>query len=1461
MKKCPNFFLVTWLFAILILPQVLSAQFTNGYFHNASDDNIALVPKLDASGYVQSSTSDQAGNKDVHLMKFDAVGNVMADVTISTSTNDEFATGIVRGNSNTYVVCGYEHIGALDIGFVMSVDTFFNVLNKVYINVPANNRNTPALNIINSAFYDQPTFGQYWPGDSNGGYLITGFEAVGYGSTISKSAYALKLSNSLALQWVRKFDSPVVSGTTDWDMANSAGWIWTGAFGYFIGGSGTSPSGEQAGFAARLDLSGNVVWQQLYSDNNVAGTWCLAADCAYDDAQTELYQLANYSQTQSGGIVAFNEYTGAINPARTRYLVSALNDYYGYEFAATCAGAEVLISGYGLNQTSGSTTGTFPYVIRYNKDTAMVDVSWQHYAYPIQSSNYNPSATIFDTYSTSQQPRIYYPKLFASRRVNYLAMSAFEDNAALDEIHVLEPFLDGKDSCAYIDPQIVAVPQNTFVNPINSAIVFYILTPVTTLPTPQTPTIAPCFDCPVNTNFTFTIGSNCCYTFTAGLANFCPTWSIYDVSNNSVGTGSGITLTHCFLNSGTYTVHYCDCGLTTSGVICRKCSQQTITVACPSTCTPSNSNYTYTVIGCTVNFADLTPEGDPDGCEYWVMGNLGTVSAVDFLTYTFPGSGTYNVCHYDCCRINGASAPIYTMTCYQITINCTPPCCLPTNFTVSGLGCCRTFALIYPVGCAAFPIYYYWNFGDGNFSTAANPTHCYNGNGIFNVCVTVWCGKFNKTTICKSVKIKLCSILPPPPPCCIGTSKISYTNSGLQVNASSILIQESTAAVSGYDWDWGDGTTGNGSVATHYYQNGGTYIITLNVHLQANGQSNTLSSSETLTVQPTPACNCTPQQTSAYSGNPLVCDGNGLTSLRILQWNEPADITYQWQSLNAGGQFVDLLGITGQVAWVSGLTATSTYRCKCVWNETGATSYSNDVLVDYGYFTASATASPPNVCSGVNSILTANSPNAISFDWLPNNSTSNPTSVLPTITTVYNVLMENNLGCGQMATVQVIVEPCIAPANNSFGNALIAPSSGSVYPAGNCYNNTLQFASVSLEGNPLNVSSNGGQDVWYAFTALSSASRIVCNTTSMNVVLELHNSSGVEIDMENDVSNTTQGEIMITTGLTPGQTYYVAVRSFDGVTGPFSICLQNLLFSGCASVSGVYDLCARLKAIWTGANSYTFNFFPTGTTPGQVTFGTATGRIGLSQAVLALRHGGTYDVRVDGNFVFQDAGGNNENVTLEGSVLCSIIISPHANLQTKVSQICPSTVQIGTWLHAKPFICGAINHTIEFQQVTNCLGSTTIGSVFTTITNGVSSTKWLAQVSGIQAGSWYKVRWRPNFAYGTGNYGAEDLIQVGGSTIVDNENRPFEAQSRVSAALYPNPNQGDAVFINLTDLETDLVDVEVYDGLGRIIFQRNYFADGSLNALIRFNQKLSSGVYLVKMSIGYEIITERMIVD
>jgi hypothetical protein len=616
----------------LILCNYVNAQFSNTYSDGFSDDHVSMIKKHDGLGYVQASTVLKS-NHDIHLMKTNIAGNVMLDVIFESASSDEFALDVCPGNNDTYLICGYERVGLLDIGFVMSIDSSFNFLNKIYIEMPTNNKHTPALKIINSAFYERTGFG-YWNGDPMGGYLVVGFEAVGYGAIQSKTAYAIKITDALTLQWARKFNSPISAAVNDWDMCSHATWKWTGPNGYIIGGSGTAPNGEQAAMAARLNLDGSVVWSQLYTDNSTAGSFCVGSDLSYDDAEVEFYQLVNFSQTRSGGIVTMNENTGAFNFARSRYLISPLQDYYTYEFGATCNSSSIFISGYGHEQVSGAIQGSFPFVINYDKNTPLVNTMGPHYAYPRQSANYHPTGTIFSTFSSAAQPRIYYPKHWASRQVNVWSVAGFEDVGALSEKQLITPYYDGKDSCDYIDPMISPSPVNLFSFPVNDiAFTYNLPTSVYT----QNPILQSVFTCcPVNADFTYAYGgTNCSYVFTAvNGSGSCSNFKIKDHSGIVIASSAGSSFSHTFTANGMYTVCFEDCA-GSFGSICSNETCQTLEINCALPCGPIEADFSFVVNGCIVTVIDITPEGNPFGCEHWNFGTMPTILSTDSTTFTF----------------------------------------------------------------------------------------------------------------------------------------------------------------------------------------------------------------------------------------------------------------------------------------------------------------------------------------------------------------------------------------------------------------------------------------------------------------------------------------------------------------------------------------------------------------------------------------------------------------------------------------------------------------------------------------------------------------------------------------------------------------------------------------------------------------------------------------------------------
>jgi hypothetical protein len=50
------------------------------------------------------------------------------------------------------------------------------------------------------------------------------------------------------------------------------------------------------------------------------------------------------------------------------------------------------------------------------------------------------------------------------------------------------------------------------------------------------------------------------------------------------------------------------------------------------------------------------------------------------------------------------------------------------------------------------------------------------------------------------------------------------------------------------------------------------------------------------------------------------------------------------------------------------------------------------------------------------------------------------------------------------------------------------------------------------------------------------------------------------------------------------------------------------------------------------------------------------------------------------------------------------------------------------------------------------------------------------------------------------------------------------------------------------------------DAMGREVFRSAYSVEGSLNQIITFNQTLAAGMYMVEMTDGTHVVSERMIV-
>jgi hypothetical protein len=77
--------------------------------------------------------------------------------------------------------------------------------------------------------------------------------------------------------------------------------------------------------------------------------------------------------------------------------------------------------------------------------------------------------------------------------------------------------------------------------------------------------------------------------------------------------------------------------------------------------------------------------------------------------------------------------------------------------------------------------------------------------------------------------------------------------------------------------------------------------------------------------------------------------------------------------------------------------------------------------------------------------------------------------------------------------------------------------------------------------------------------------------------------------------------------------------------------------------------------------------------------------------------------------------------------------------------------------------------------------------------------------------------------------------------------------------LYPNPNRGDEVRLQVTNME-GVLNIEVLDAMGRLLQSTTGYSDGNITSTLSFEKALSSGLYEVRVSNGKEQRVVRMVV-
>jgi len=241
---------------------------------------------------------------------------------------------------------------------------------------------------------------------------------------------------------------------------------------------------------------------------------------------------------------------------------------------------------------------------------------------------------------------------------------------------------------------------------------------------------------------------------------------------------------HVYAASGDYEVCLIASGCDLPDTLCI-----TVTV-----CEPVAAEFTDEISGLTTTFTNESTGGI---LTYsWDFGD-GATSSDEDPSHAYLEAGVYNVC-----MIATSDCDADTV-CSEITITCDLPA---SEFSSDAVALEVTFTNESLLGDT-----YAWDFGDGETSVEADPTHSFATNGSYWVCLTVTneCGS---SEFCDSVVV-----------CDEITADFTSTQSVFDVD----FTNESTGTIVSYEWNFGDDASSTDENPTHTYAEDGEYTVCL----------------------------------------------------------------------------------------------------------------------------------------------------------------------------------------------------------------------------------------------------------------------------------------------------------------------------------------------------------------------------------------------------------------------------------------------------------------------------------------------------------------------------------------------------------------------------------------------------------------------------------------------------------
>lgn len=171
--------------------------------------------------------------------------------------------------------------------------------------------------------------------------------------------------------------------------------------------------------------------------------------------------------------------------------------------------------------------------------------------------------------------------------------------------------------------------------------------------------------------------------------------------------------------------------------------------------------------------------------------------------------------------------------------------------------------------------------------------------------------------------------------------------------------------------------------------------------------------------------------------------------------------------------------------------------------------------------------------------------------------------------------------------------------------------------------------------------------------------------------------------------------------------------------------------------------------------------------------------------------------------------------------------------------------------------CGASSYTFRFQHATE--------AERVVVRPGYTCPLWLV-LDPLTPGETYQVSVKVSQGGVDGDYSTVCNITIAGpqSEGLADDMMVSKVASEGGMGIYPNPNAGSEVRVELNGIEDGAhnVEVTIYDIYGKLMTRDVFGHQGSqLSRLVRFETELATGMYLVHVTIDGNIFaTEKMIV-